>query len=256
MPNNSPGVEILVGRNAVHEALRAGRRQVSRVVLAEGVEQKGPIQEILAHCRAVGITVVQGKRSDLDRLAGSLEHQGVAAQVSPYPYVDIDDMLALARERSEPPFLLVLDSLQDPQNVGSLLRTAEVVGVHGVIVPARRAVGITPAVSRASVGAVEHLSVALVSNLAYTFDRLKADGLWIVGVEDLPSSQDYRQARLDMPLALVLGSEGFGMRRLVAEKCDLTVRIPMRGQVGSLNVAVAGSLVLYEAWHARQPKDG
>ncbi|MHB1296857.1 MAG: 23S rRNA (guanosine(2251)-2'-O)-methyltransferase RlmB [Anaerolineae bacterium] len=255
MPNTAPGIEILVGRNAVHETLRAGRRKVSQVVLAEGVEEKDPIEQILALCRAARINVVRSKRAELDRLAGSLEHQGVAAQVSPYPYADLEDMLALAKERNEPPFLLALDSLQDPQNVGSLLRSAEAVGVHGVIVPARRAVGITPAVSRASVGAVEHLQVALVSNLAYTFDRLKEEGLWIVGVEDLPTSQDYRRARLDMPLVLVLGSEGFGMRRLVADKCDLTVRIPMRGQIGSLNVSIAGSLVLYEAWHARQPKE-
>jgi len=159
--------------------------------------------------------------------------------------------MATARQRDERPFLLALDSLQDPQNVGSLLRTAEAVGVHAVIVPVRRAVGITPAVSRASAGAVEHLRIARVTNLARTLDDLKTERVWIVGAEDRPGAQDYREVSLDMPLVLVVGSEGRGMRRLTAEKCDLLVRIPMRGHIGSLNVSVAGSILLYEAWRAR-----
>jgi 23S rRNA (guanosine2251-2'-O)-methyltransferase len=146
---------------------------------------------------------------------------------------------------------LALDSLQDPQNVGSLLRTAEAVGVHGVIVPERRAVGVTPAVSRASAGAVEHLLVAQVTNLARVLEELKGRGVWVVGVEDVPAAQDYRDVDLDMPLVLVVGGEGPGMRRLVMGTCDLLLRIPMRGHVGSLNVSVAGSIVLYQAWSGR-----
>ncbi len=238
-------MEILVGRNAVREALLAGRRRVDKLLLAEGVERKGIIADILRLCQQRGIRVQTTPRVELDHL-GDEHHQGVAAEVSSYPYVALEDLFALATERGEPPFLLALDSLQDPQNVGSLLRTAEAVGVHGVILPERRAVAVTPAVSRASAGAVEHLRVAQVTNLARTLDALKERGVWVVGVEDHPRAQDYRQADLNIPLVLVLGSEGEGLRRLVMDKCDLLLRIPMRGRINSLNVAVAGALVLYQ----------
>jgi len=245
-------LEILAGRNAVREALVAGRRRVGRVLLAEGTVDKAILGDIQGLCRQHGVPLTRARREELDRLAQDVRHQGVVAEVSPYPYAELDEMLALARERNEPPLLLALDLVQDPQNVGSLLRTAEAVGVHGVILPERRSVDVTPAVSRASVGAVEHLRVGLVTNLARTLDELKEAGVWVVGVEDLPAAQDYRQADLDRPLVLVLGSEGEGMRRLVVDKCDLLVRIPMRGRISSLNVAVAGSLLLYRAWEARR----
>ena len=247
----APVTELLVGRNSVREALLACRRRIERVLLAEGVREKALIEDILRLCRQAGISVIRLRRDELDRLGGGLEHQGVAAQVSSYPYADVAGILALARQRQEPPFLLALDSLQDPQNVGSLLRTAEAVGVHGIILPIHRAVGITPAVSRASAGAVEHLPVAQVTNLANTLEALKAEGIWVVGLESDPSLQDYRLVELNMPLVIVLGSEGYGMRRLVAEKCDLLLRLPMRGRIGSLNVSVAGSILLYQAWNAR-----
>jgi 23S rRNA (guanosine2251-2'-O)-methyltransferase len=243
-------MEWLAGRNAVHEMLRAQRRRVEKVILAEGAEVKGILADILNLSRQARIPVERAERFVLERLVGR-EHQGIIAQVSDYPYTSPEEIIALAHARQEPPFLLALDALQDPQNVGSLLRTAEAVGVHGVIIPERRAVGVTPAVSRASAGAVEHLCVAQVTNLARTLDALKAEGVWSVGVEEHPSARDYREADLNMPLVLVLGSEGEGMRRLVAEKCDLLVRIPMRGRINSLNVAVAGSLLLYQAWNAR-----
>lgn len=247
-----PAPEVLVGRNAVREVLLAERRRVHRVLLAEGAQDRGAVEEILALCAAMSVPVERVPRTALDRLGGELTHQGVAAHVSPYPYVELDALLERAAERQEPPFLLALDSLQDPQNVGSLLRTAEAVGVHGVIVPERRAAGITPAVSRASAGAVEHLLVAEVTNLVRTLEGLKERGVWVVGVEDEPTAQDYRRVDLNMPIALVVGGEGPGMRRLVVETCDLLVRLPMRGHIGSLNVSVAGSIVLYEAWSARQ----
>lgn len=245
-------IEILAGRNAVHEALVAQRRRVYKVICAEGAGEKGTLAEILRLCRERGISIVTAKRQELDRLSDALSHQGVLAEVSPYPYATLEDLLAAAARQGEPPFLLALDGLQDPQNVGALLRTAEAVGVHGVIVLERRAVDITPAVSRVSAGAVEHLLVAKVTNLAQTFEALKRAGVWIVGVEDHPNAQDYRRVDLNLPLALVVGSEGEGMRRLTAERCDLLVRLPMRGKIGSLNVAVAGSIVLYQAWAARQ----
>lgn len=246
-----PGPEVLVGRNAVREALLARRRRVRRVLLAEGAQDHGAVEEILALCGEASVPVERVPRIALDRLGAELTHQGVAAHVSPYPYADLDDVMGRAEERGELPFVLALDSLQDPQNVGSLLRTAEAVGVHGVIVPERRAAGVTPAVSRASAGAVEHLLVAQVTNLVRALEELKERGVWVVGVEDEPTAQDYRRVDLNMPLALVVGGEGPGMRRLVVETCDLLVRLPMRGRIGSLNVSVAGSIVLYQAWSAR-----
>lgn len=248
-----PGSEYLVGRNAVCEALRANRRHFDRVLIGDQVSDKGPINRITALCRRMRVPVHRVKRQELDRLGRQIPHQGVAAEVSLYPLATLDDMLALAAARKESPFLLALDSLQDPQNVGSLLRTAEAVGVHGVIIPSRRAASVTPAVSRASAGAVEHLLVASVTNLARTLDQLKADaGVWVVGVEGHASAQPYDRADLNMPLCLVLGSEGEGMRRLIMETCDLLLAIPMRGRINSLNVSVAGSLLLYHAWNARR----
>jgi 23S rRNA (guanosine2251-2'-O)-methyltransferase len=248
--------EILVGRHAVREALLAGRRHVHEVILAEGVEQKGPITQLISLCRERKVPVRRARRDELDRLGGDPHHQGVVAQVSAYPYVELAAILETARTRGEPAFLLALDSLQDPQNVGSLLRSAEAVGIHGVILPERRSAEVTPAVSRASVGAVEHLLVTLVTNLARTLEELKSAGVWVVGVEDRLDAEDYRHANLNMPLVLVMGSEGFGLRRLVAERCDLWVRIPMQGRIESLNVSVAGSIVLYQAWAARQREPG
>jgi 23S rRNA (guanosine2251-2'-O)-methyltransferase len=185
-------------------------------------------------------------------MTGDVNHQGVIARVSSYPYLSLDELLDLSKQRRERPFFLILDSLKDPQNLGSLSRTAEAVGVHGIIIPKRRSVSVTEAVSRASVGAIEYLHVAQVTNLARTLDRLKEERVWVAGVEDHPDAQDYREADLDMSLALVLGSEGQGMRRLTAEKCDFLFRIPMVGQINSLNVSVAGSIMLYRAWEARQ----
>ena len=250
--------EILVGRNSVREALRAKRRRVERVSLADGISEKGIIEEILRLCLEAGVPVSRVKRRSLanevkpDCLGDRLKHQGVIARVSPYPYVGLSAILSLASQRGEAPLLLALDCLQDPQNVGSLMRSAEAVGVHGVILPARRSVGITPAVSRSSAGAAEHLRVTVVTNLARTLEGLKSTGLWIVGVEACSSSQDYRFVDLNMPLVLVLGSEGRGIRRLILDKCDLVLRIPMTGHIGSLNVSVAGSILLYQAWNARR----
>lgn len=245
-------VDLLVGRNAVREALRAGRRRVYRLLIGEGTHEAGALAEIIALAETRGIEPQRVPKADLDRQADALTHQGVMAYASLYPYADLDAILALAQERGEEPLLLALDSVQDPQNVGSLLRTAEAVGVQGVIVPERRAAGISPAVSRASAGAVEHLLVAEVTNLVRTLEGLKERGMWVVGVEGVPEAQDYRTVDLAMPLALVVGGEGPGMRRLVREACDLLVRLPMRGQIESLNVSVAGSVVLYRAWEARE----
>ncbi len=244
--------ETLLGRNAVREALRAKRRHFERVLVAEGVEARGPVAEIVELCRQARILISEVRRAELDRLGGDVLHQGVAAQVSSYPYVDTERILARSQESGEPALILALDSVQDPQNVGSLLRTAEAVGVHGVLIPEHRAAGITPAVSRASAGAAEHVLIAQVTNLSRALEGLKRVGVWAVGVEEHPRAVDYRAFDLDRPLVIVLGGEGSGMGRLVAERCDVLVRIPMRGRIHSLNVSVAGGVVLYRAWHARE----
>jgi len=241
--------ELLYGRHPVRESLLAGRRTFHRLLLARGLKERGIVAEIVALARKAGIAVQRVPREELDQVEGS--HQGLAAEVSRYSYVNWRHMLSLAAERDEPPLLLLLDLLQDPQNVGTLLRTAEAVGVHGVILQERRAVGITPAVVSSSAGAVEHLLVAQVTNLVRTMKALQEAGLWLVGLEDLPEAPPYDQVDMDMPLGLVVGSEGRGMRRLVRETCDLLLRLPMRGRISSLNASVAGSIVLYAGWRRR-----
>jgi 23S rRNA (guanosine2251-2'-O)-methyltransferase len=238
-------IDLLYGRRPVYEALRAARRRIYGMALAEGVQETGGVVgQIVSLARAAGVPLTRSSRQELDRVAPA--HQGVVVETGPYPYADLDDILAFAAGRGEPPLLLLLDLLQDPQNFGSLLRTAEAVGVHGVIIPHRRAVGVTPAVVSASAGAVEHLRVAQVTNLARTIDELKRHDVWVAGLEVTPEAQLYHQADLHGPLALVVGSEGSGLRRLVREKCDFLLQLPMHGRVASLNAAVAGSVVLYE----------
>ena len=239
--------EILYGRNAVLEALRAGK-PIDRILLAKGTRAKGTLAEIVALARSRGVPIQRVERVDLDRITD--RHQGVVAEAGEYEYASVEEILTTAEERGEKPFLLILDCLQDIQNFGSLLRTAEAVGVHGVIIPKRRAVGVTAAVRKASAGAVEHLCIAQVANLARTIAALKERGLWVIGL-DMAGERTYDEADLDMPLAIVVGGEGQGISRLVRENCDFLVRLPMRGQVSSLNAAVAGSIVLYEALRRR-----
>jgi len=242
----SEGREALYGRNAVREALLAGRRRFYRLLLAKGVKRAGIVAQIIGMAQERQIPIAWVERAELDEIHPN--HQGVAIETSPYPYVNWHEVLTETEERGEKPFLLLLDCIQDPQNLGSLLRTAEAVGVHGVVIPKRRAVGVTPAVVKASAGAVEHLLVARVVNLARTMEELKGKGVWMVGLENAPEALDYRKADLALPLALVVGSEGRGLSRLVREKCDFLIRLPMKGQVNSLNAAVAGSIALYEVW--------
>jgi 23S rRNA (guanosine2251-2'-O)-methyltransferase len=247
--------EILYGRNAVCESLRAARRKPYRLVLAEGVRQTDTVGQIVFLAEQAGVPVSRTERRNLDRI-GDVNHQGVALETSEYPYRSLDHVLARAQARDESPQLLLLDLLKDPQNVGSLLRTAEAVGVHGVVIQQRRAVGITPAVVHASAGAVEHLWVAQVTNLVDAIRRLKAHDVWVAGLEAARGAQQFNQADLSGPLALVVGSEGEGLRRLVRDRCDFLLCLPMCGQVTSLNAAVAGSIVLYEAWRQQTSRAG
>ncbi len=243
--------DILYGRHAVHESLRAGRRKPYKLMLAEGVRQTDIIGQIVSLAEQVGIQVERTERRDLDQI-GNVHHQGVALETGEYPYIALDDVLIAARSHTVSPLLLLLDQIHDPQNVGSLLRTAEAVGVHGVVIQQRRAVGITPAVVHASSGAVEHLKIAQVTNLVNAIGTLKERDVWVAGLEAVPGAQRYDQADLKGPLAIVVGSEGEGLRRLVRERCDFMLQLPMHGQVTSLNASVAGSVVLYEVLRQRE----
>jgi 23S rRNA (guanosine2251-2'-O)-methyltransferase len=240
--------EWIVGRNPVYEALRAQRRTAFRLWVAEGAREKGRLQEAEQLARAQKVPVSQAPRRQLDSLGEG--HQGIALEVSGYPYSDLPTILAGAARRNEPPFLLILDTLQDPQNLGTLLRTAETVGVHGVLLPFRRAATVTPAVVSASSGASEHLLIAQ-TNLAQAITSLKAQDIWVVGLESGAGARPPQEVRLDGALALVVGNEAEGMRPLVRDSCDLLLRLPMRGEVDSMNAAVAGSIALYLAWQAR-----
>jgi 23S rRNA (guanosine2251-2'-O)-methyltransferase len=251
-PQRAAQHEYVYGRNAVREALRARRRTLRRLLIAEGVREGGPITELATLAQAAKIPIEQVERRDLDDLTEGANHQGVALEAGPYRYAQIDEMLALAKERDELPLLLLLDHVQDPQNVGTLLRTADVVGAHGVILPDRRAAGITPGVVNASAGAVEHLLIAQETNLAQTIEQLKEVGIWVAGLEDDPRAQPYDSQRADLPLALVVGAEGPGLARLVREHCDFLLKLPMAGHVASLNAATAGSIALYSLWRRRR----
>jgi 23S rRNA (guanosine2251-2'-O)-methyltransferase len=246
--------EILYGRQPVRETLRAGRRQVFKVLLARGGKSTGIVGQICTLAEQSKVPVQMVERRELDKLGGEANHQGLAAEVSGYPYVDLDTVLAAARQAGEPHFLLQLDHVQDPQNLGSLLRTAEAAGAHGVIIPGRRAAGVTPAAVRASSGAAEHVRVVQVTNLVRAMEVLKAEGVWLAGLEAIPEALYYTQADLSGSLGLVVGSEGQGLARLVRETCDFLIRLPMHGQVESLNAAVAGAIALYEVRRQRDAK--
>jgi 23S rRNA (guanosine2251-2'-O)-methyltransferase len=238
--------ETIYGRNPVYECLAAGRRQVFQLDVARGAREQGTLGEIVAFANRIGVPVRRVARGQLDQLGAHVNHQGVAAEVDDYPYVDMQAILALAATRKELPWILLLDCLQDPQNLGTLLRTAEVVGVHGVVIPDRRAAQITPAVVNSSSGASEHLLIAQVTNMVRAMEQLKEQNVWIAGLEDVPEGQVLWESDLRGAIGLVVGSEGEGMRRLVREKCDWMVCLPMRGRVNSLNAAIAGSVALYE----------
>ena len=241
-------MEYLYRRNTVLETLRAGRRPIVRLWLQKGVRQT---QDIIEAASSIGIPLKRTDKQKLTNMVGDRGHQGVVLEVGPYPYAQIEDILALARSRGERPFILLFDLLHGPQNIGALLRTAEACGVHGVILQDRRAPDVTPTVVMYSAGATEHLLIAQVTNLVQTIQRLKVEDIWIVGMDLDEEALTLDQVDLDIGLGIVVGHEGQGLRRLVRERCDYLVRLPMRGQVASLNAATAGAVMLYAAWQAR-----
>ena len=236
--------EYLYGRNAVTEALRSRRRAGRRLLVAKGANESG-LRPIAEEAQRARVAVGEVSREQLDRLVQGANHQGTVLEVEPYRYAAFDDLLD-AGQRTVPLYL-ALDQLQDPQNVGTLLRSAEAVGVTGVLIPEHRAAAITPAVVNASSGATEWLSIARVTNLTRALKALKERGVWVAGLEGVPGAKPLGAVDLTGPLVLVVGSEGGGISRLVRDTCDYLVRLPMRGKVGSLNAAVAGSIALYAA---------
>jgi 23S rRNA (guanosine2251-2'-O)-methyltransferase len=243
--------EWIFGRNPVYELLLAGRRQVFQLLVAEGAKATGQLANILDFCTENNIPTEMASRSRLERIQQG--NQGLLLEVGAYPYATLPDILDLARSREESPLILILDTLQDPQNLGTLLRTAEAVGAHGVLLPFRRTATVTPAVVNASSGASEYLLVTQ-ANLAQAINNLKQEDIWVVGLDNGPGSQPIEGRALRGPLALVIGAEGEGMRSLVRKSCDQLLQLPMRGHIESLNAAVAGSIALYLAWQARSSK--
>ncbi len=242
MENNRRGEDIIVGRNAVSEALRSGRT-IDSLYVARG-DRSGALSALIAKAKSAGISIKEADTKKLDFMCGGATHQGVVAVAAVKEFATVEDMFKLAEERGEAPFLILADELEDPHNLGAILRVAECAGAHGVIIPKRRSAGLTYAVGKASAGAVEYVPVARVTNLAATIEELKRRGVWIYAADmDGQSwcSQDYAG-----PAAVVIGSEGFGVSRLVKEKCDFVISLPMKGKINSLNASVACGILCYE----------
>lgn len=241
--------EFIAGRNSVFEALKSGRA-INKILVAKGGRQ-GSVREIIGMAREKGLVVQEVEPSKLDQITEGTRHQGIVAMASPVDYVEVEDILAEARRRNEPPFLILLDELEDPHNLGAILRTADAAGVHGVLIPKRRSCPLSGTVAKTSAGAVEYVPVARIGNVAQTIEALKKEGLWVVGA-DMDGDKTYYEADLRGPLLVVVGSEGRGLGRLTKEVCDFLVRIPMKGRITSLNASVACSLLLYEVFRQRE----
>lgn len=240
-------MRLVYGRQPVREVLASGQ-PVERLLYSD--DHAREVQFLVGQASSRGIVAQQVGRPILDRAARGGNHQGIAVELPDRTEASLEDALELARRRDEPPLLLLLDHLQDPQNFGTLLRTADATGVHGVVFPEHRAAGVSPGVVRASAGAIEHLLVVNAGNLVQAIEALQRERVWVVGL-DQDATQPFWEIDASLPLALVVGSEGSGLSRLVKKRCDFLVRIPSRGRVASLNAAVAGSIVLYDVWRRR-----
>lgn len=243
--------EWIGGKHSLLEAMRAGRT-INKIWVAEGA-QKHLTLPIIAEAKKHGIVIQHVDKRKLDQMVPDLEHQGVVAQAAPYAYVEVEDILAKAEAKGEVPFLLLLDEIEDPHNLGSILRTAECTGVHGVVIPKRRSAAVTSTVSKTSAGAVEYIPVARVTNLVQTINQLKEAGVWVVGTDVAASEEIYNSGNvLNGPVAIVIGNENKGMGRLVRENCDVLIKLPMAGKLNSLNASVAAGVVMYEVLRRRQ----
>lgn len=232
------------GRNSVLELLESGK-DINKIFIEKG-ERYGSIKEIIAKAKERKIVVTEIDKAKFKTIAQTNNPQGVIAVVPPFDYCEVYDIIEHAKKKEEPPFILILDGIEDPHNLGSIIRTAETAGVHGVIIPKRRAVAVNATVNKVSAGAVEHMKIARVNNICDTINTLKKEGIWICGT-DIDTNKYYYNQDLTGPLAIVIGSEGFGMSRLVKENCDFLVKIPMKGKITSLNASVSTGIVVYEA---------
>ena len=238
---------IIVGRNPVTEALRSGR-EIDKLMVSS---EEGSMKKILALAKERRIPVMKVEKSAIDRIAEGKAHQGVAAYVSAYAYAELEDIFRIAEERGEDPFIIILDNLEDPHNLGAIMRTAECAGAHGIIIPKRRACGLTEVVAKASAGAIEYMPCVKVTNIAQAIEELKERGVWVAACD--MGGQEYYKADLKGKLAVVIGSEGSGISRLVKEKCDFVVSMPMVGRITSLNASNAAAVIIYEV---RKQRDG
>jgi len=240
--------DLVYGRNSVIELLES-ERTVNKVFILKG-EKHGSIRKIIDMAKRKGLVVSEVNKAKLDELTDNKNHQGVAAFTTPYNYVDVDDILARAKEQNEKPLIVIAERIEDPHNLGAMIRSAECMGVHGIIIPKRRAVGITETVAKVSAGAIEHMLVSRVNNINDTIEYLKDKGVWIIGT-DASGRDNIDNVDLKDSVAIVIGSEGEGMSRLTRERCDILARIPMKGKVTSLNASVSCGMILYEALRQR-----
>jgi len=242
-------MDNIVGRNPVMEALKSGR-EIDKIFIAKGTEG-GSLIKIIAKAKDRGIIIQYVERQKLNEMSESDVHQGIVATVAAYEYSDLEDILDTVKQKEKDPFILILDEIMDPHNLGSIMRTADAVGVDGIIIPKRRSVGLTATVAKSSAGAIEYVPVARVSNIAQTIDRIKEKGIWVAGA-DMSGAKDHYNSDFKGPLALVIGNEGQGISRLIKEKCDFLVKLPMVGKVSSLNASVAAAVLMYEAFRQRE----
>lgn len=243
--------DLIIGRNAVMEVLKSDRT-IESLYIANG-HMEGSIKAIINIAREKGLVLKEVDRKKLDSMSEGTNHQGVIAQVTPFKYCEIPDMLNLAKKRKQDPFIVILDEIEDPHNLGSIIRTAELCGAHGIIIPKRRNVGITSTVYKCSVGAIEHMRIAKVTNINSAIDELKKEGLWIYGADIAGDEYSY-EVNFGGPCAVVIGSEGRGISKLTLKKCDKLVKIPMIGKINSLNASVAGGIMMYEILKGRLAK--
>ncbi len=239
---------IICGRNPVLEAIRSGR-EIDRLFVAHGVSG-GSISEIIAKCSKKGILIKEISPQKLDYYCGGANHQGVAVMFATQEYSTVEDILALARERNEMPFIIVCDEIEDPHNLGAIIRTAEAGGVHGIIIPKRRSASLNVTVAKAACGALEYMKVARVTNIANTIDQLKQEGVWVFGAD--MDGTDFEKIDFNIPCAIVIGNEGKGIGTLTAKKCDGIVSLPMLGKINSLNASVAAGILIYEVVKRRR----
>lgn len=244
-------LDQIEGRNSVIELLESGR-DINKIFIQSG-EKHGSINKIIAMAREKKVIIKEIDKNKMKQMAQTDNYQGVIAIVPPFEYCDVDDILSEAKSRKEEPFVVILDGIEDVHNLGSIIRTAETAGVHGIIIPKRRAASVNSIVSKVSAGAVEYMKIARVNNLTDTIKYLKEQGLWICGT-DMDTKQEYDKQDYTGPIGIVIGSEGFGMSRLVKENCDFLVKIPMMGRITSLNASVSAGIVIYEAVKQRKNK--